>query len=211
MYRDLKCQHHLVQERNGQRPNIPGLTSVGFERWMTLLVKAYPEEEYKRLRKAVLDMPISNPDKKERFPKDISRRLFPQDEERGIREYVEWAIAKHADIQLPRSLNRKEPQSHRDTPFHTSSTGKQICNPQNHGHRRVSFVLPTDARSDTPQRFEHPTQRSAEKARKQMDENLPSYRERPRRYESAGSDDERPPRKFDRSSYATNKDGYRIS
>ena len=157
MYRDLRCQHHLVQERNNQRPDIPGLTPVGFERWMTLLVKAYPEEEYKRLQKALLDMPISNPDRKERFPKDISRRLFPQDEEHGIREHVEWAIAKYADIQLPRSLNRKGPQSHRDTPFHTSRTNKRACKAQNHDHRRVSFVLPTDARSHTPQHFENST------------------------------------------------------
>ena len=147
MYRDLKCQHHLVQEQNNQRPDIPGLTPVGFERWMTLLIQAHPEEEYRRLQKAVLDMPISNPDKRERFPKDISRRLFPKDEELGIRGHVEWAIAKYANIQLPGSLNRKGPQSHRDTSFHTSSTDKQIYKSQNHGHRSVSFVLPTDVRS----------------------------------------------------------------
>ena len=147
MYRDLRCQHHLVQERNNQKPDIPGLTSVGFERWMTLLIQAHLEEEYGRLRKAVLNMPISNPDKKERFSKDISRRLFPQHKERGVREHVEWAIAKHADIQLPRSLNRNKSQSHRATSFHTSSTDEQICKSQNHGHRRVSFVLLTDARS----------------------------------------------------------------
>lgn len=69
MYRDLKCQHHLVQELNGQRPNIPGLAPVGFDRWMTLFVKAYPEEMYKRLQKAVPDMPISNSDKKKDFHK----------------------------------------------------------------------------------------------------------------------------------------------
>ena len=147
MYRDLKCQHHLVQEQNNQRPDIPGFTPVGFERWMTLLIQAHPEEEYRRLQKAVLDMPISNPDKRERFPKDISRRLFPKNEERGIRGQVEWAIAKYVNIQLPRSLNRKRPQSHRDTSFHTSSTDEQIYKPQNHGHRSVSFVLPTDVRS----------------------------------------------------------------
>jgi len=65
---------------------------------MTLLVKAYLEEEYKRLQKALLDMSIRNLDKQERFPKNISWRLFPQDEERGIREHVEWAVAKYADI-----------------------------------------------------------------------------------------------------------------
>ena len=129
MYRDLKCQHHLVQELNGQRPNIPGLAPVGFERWMTLLVTAYLGEEYKRLQKAVLDMPISNSDKKERFSEEISRRLFPQHEDRGIREHIEYAIATHADIQLPWGLNRKEPQSHRGPLFQSSSPGQQICNP----------------------------------------------------------------------------------
>lgn len=62
MYRDFGCQHHLVQERDDQRPDIPGLTLAGFERWATLLIRAHPEEEYTRLKKAVLDMPISNSD-----------------------------------------------------------------------------------------------------------------------------------------------------
>lgn len=34
-------------------------------------------------------MLISNPDKRERFLKDISQQLFPKDEERGIRGHVE--------------------------------------------------------------------------------------------------------------------------
>jgi len=32
MYRDLKCPHHLVQEKYNGIPDIPGLTPVGFER-----------------------------------------------------------------------------------------------------------------------------------------------------------------------------------
>ena len=211
MYRDLKCQHHLVQEQNNQRPDIPGLTPVGFERWMTLLIQAHPEEEYRRLRKAVLDMPISNPDKRERFPKEISRRLFPQHEDRGIREHVEYAIAKHADIQPPWELNRKEPHSHRGALFHSPSPGQQSCKPQKYGRRRVSFVLPTDIHSDTPQHFEEPTFKGAEKARRQTDEDTLSYGERRRRYECAGSNDKRPPKMFDRPGYMHDKDGYRIS
>lgn len=154
-------------------------------------------------------MSIRNPDKTEQFSKDISQQLFFQDEEHEICEHVKWAITKHADIQLSRSLNQREP--HCDISFHTSSISKQICNSQNHGHQHISFVLLTDTQSNTSQHFEHPTQKSVKKVRKQMDENLLSYRERPRWYESAGSDDERPPRKFDRSSYASNKDGYQIS
>ncbi len=43
-------------------------------------------------------MSIKNLDKQERFSKNISWRLFSQDEERELREHVDWAIAKHADI-----------------------------------------------------------------------------------------------------------------
>lgn len=153
-------------------------------------------------------MSISNSDKKESFSKKISRRFFFQYEDREIREH---AISKHANIQHPRHLNRKEPQSYRDTLFHTFSIDKQICSPQNDHHRRVSFVLPTDARSDSPQYFEDPAHKSAEKARRQTDEHLLSYRERPRQHECAGPDDERLSRKFDRSDYVNDEDDYRIS
>lgn len=115
MYRELECQHHLVQERFDERPDIPGLTPVGFERWVTLLIQAHPEQEYERLQKAVLAMPISNPDdKKERFPKEISRRLFPGCEDSRVREKLEKAISEHAQIDIPR---RPEP----DSPVHRQS------------------------------------------------------------------------------------------
>ena len=174
---------------------------------MTLFIQAHLEEEYRRLRKAVLNMPISNPDKRERFSKEISRRLFPQHEDLGIREHVEYAIAKHADIQLPETLNR----SHRGALFHTPRPGQQSYNPQKYGRRRVSFVLPTDTHFDTPQQFEEPTYKDAEKARRQTDEDILSYRERPRRDECAGSNDKRPPKKFDRPGYINDKGDYRIS
>lgn len=45
------------------------------------MIQAYPDAEYDRLSKAVLAMPISNADDaKERFPKELPRRLFPQHE-----------------------------------------------------------------------------------------------------------------------------------
>ncbi|KAI9885975.1 MAG: hypothetical protein M1823_002197 [Watsoniomyces obsoletus] len=79
LYQDLGCQHHLVQDQRDDAPTIPGLTPVGFERWMTLLILANPDEEVERLQKAVLGLPVSNADDpKERFPKEISRRLFPK-------------------------------------------------------------------------------------------------------------------------------------
>ena len=101
MYRELGCQHHLVQEQDDEKPEIPSLTPVGFQRWVTRLIQAHPDEEYARLQKAVLDMPISNPDaKQERFPKECSRRLFPGAADLRIREQLEKAISKHARVDL---------------------------------------------------------------------------------------------------------------
>lgn len=45
------------------------------------MIMAYPDTEYERITKAVLDMPISNADNvKERFPKELPRRMFPRNE-----------------------------------------------------------------------------------------------------------------------------------
>ncbi|KAL7773459.1 hypothetical protein CFE70_003423 [Pyrenophora teres f. teres 0-1] len=78
IYRDLRCQHHFIQEHPAEQPRIPALTPDGFQEWMTILIQAYPDAEYDRLVKAILDMPISNADdRKERFPKELPRRMFP--------------------------------------------------------------------------------------------------------------------------------------
>ena len=156
MYRDLECQHHLVQERFDERPDIPGLTPKGFERWVTLLIQAHPEEEFVRLQKAVLEMPISNPDdKKERFPKEISRRLFPGHDDRRIRDRIEDAISEHAAVDLPRRSYREEPQTqpseesiaHKPNVADSSSQKPNAVDqnyvPQNH-RASVSFDLPPD-------------------------------------------------------------------
>ncbi|KAL8666405.1 MAG: hypothetical protein Q9202_001428 [Teloschistes flavicans] len=109
LYRELECQHHLVQEHLDERPDIPGLTPVGFQRWMTLLIQAHPNEEFERLQKAVLAMPINNPDeKKERFPKELSRRLFPGSGCSQTRERLEKAITLHANVELPRRSKNRE-------------------------------------------------------------------------------------------------------
>jgi hypothetical protein len=78
IYRDLRCEHHFVQEDLADTPCVPALTPKGFDTWMTIMIQALPETEYERLSKAVLTMPISNADDvKERFPKELPRRLFP--------------------------------------------------------------------------------------------------------------------------------------
>ncbi|KAF2639305.1 hypothetical protein P280DRAFT_454540 [Massarina eburnea CBS 473.64] len=81
IYRDMRCQYHFVQERPTDEPRIPALTPLGFQEWMTAMILAYPNNEYERLAKTVLNMPISNADDpKERFPKELPRRLFPPQE-----------------------------------------------------------------------------------------------------------------------------------
>ncbi|KAF1831578.1 hypothetical protein BDW02DRAFT_45836 [Decorospora gaudefroyi] len=78
IYRDMRCQHHLIQEHPAEQPYVPALTPEGFQEWMTAMIQAYPDAEYERLVKAILDMPISNADdRKERFPKELPRRMFP--------------------------------------------------------------------------------------------------------------------------------------
>lgn len=81
VYQSMRCQHHLIQEHPGESPFIPALTPQGFQEWMTTMIQAYPDMEYQRISKAVLDMPISNADNvKERFPKELPRRMFPRTE-----------------------------------------------------------------------------------------------------------------------------------
>ena len=147
MYRELACQHHLVQEHSDERPDIPGLTPIGFERWVTLLIQAHPNEEYERLQKAVLDMPISNPDdKKERFPKELSRRLFPGFSDVKTREDLEHAISEHANIDLPNRAQRNDsPQpsaseSVQSLPLHRPSVGVEAPTPANIERERKPYV-----------------------------------------------------------------------
>ncbi|KAJ5318896.1 uncharacterized protein N7506_011600 [Penicillium brevicompactum] len=104
LFREAKVQHHLVQ-KNGdltERPDVPGLTPKGFEQWATIMILSNPNREYERLAKAVLNMPISNPDdKKERFPKELPRRLFPDVPDFDLRERIEDHIVKHCGVDLP--------------------------------------------------------------------------------------------------------------
>jgi hypothetical protein len=77
----MRCSHHLIQEHPATQPDIPALTPEGFQEWMTAMIQAYPDIEYERMSKTVLDMPISNADDpRERFPKELPRRLFPRKE-----------------------------------------------------------------------------------------------------------------------------------
>ncbi|KAI9155410.1 hypothetical protein HJFPF1_07993 [Paramyrothecium foliicola] len=93
LYRDLRCEYHLVQEHPESKPCIPGLTPHGFRDWMTLLMRAYPDREAKRLCSIVEDLPIEADGfalngGRERLPKQISRHLFPANRHDHIYNYV---------------------------------------------------------------------------------------------------------------------------
>ena len=102
LYQDLGCQHHLIQEESSSAPFVPSLTPTGFAHWMTIHILAYPEEEAKRLEKVVLAMPIDADGdlvdgKPERLPKQISRYLLPEKEDRKTRKLVDKAILDFLD------------------------------------------------------------------------------------------------------------------
>lgn len=72
------------------------------------MILAHPDKEYERLAKAVLDMPISNPDdRKERFPKEIPRRLFPDKPDLKLREELDEFIMAHCAVDLPVITNEE--------------------------------------------------------------------------------------------------------
>ena len=142
MYRTLRIQHHLVQEddKHDIRPDIPGLTAKGFETWQTMMILAHPEEEFERLQTAALHMPINNPDdKKERFPKDIPRRLFPKQERLDVQDQLLDAIETNAKIVVTRTDNTPTPRyehPQRDslpTPRPTKSSRRRVSDAASHG------------------------------------------------------------------------------
>lgn len=105
----MQAEHHLVQEQLDERPDIPGLTPRGFERWMRLMIIAHPEKEYQRLQRTVLEMPISNPDEpKERFPKELPRRLFPKAPDSNVKEQLERCILAHCHVELSDNAPEKD-------------------------------------------------------------------------------------------------------
>jgi hypothetical protein len=78
---------------------------------MTIQILAYPEEEAKRLETVVLAMPIDADGvildgKPERLPKQISRHLLPEREDRKSRKLIEKAISNFFD-NLGTSSRRK--------------------------------------------------------------------------------------------------------
>lgn len=153
LFREIKVEHHLVQDDIESRPDIPGLTPKGFETWETLMILANPGREYERLQKAVLNMPINNPDdKKERFPKEIPRRLFPEIGDIEIREDIEDRMMVHCGVDLPYITPEERNQSAaRPTRSSTKTTSPtERTHSYERGRPRPTASIPRPAQQPQP-------------------------------------------------------------
>ena len=81
-------------------------------------------------------MPISNPDdRKERFPKEISRRLFPKDADLEIRSQIERAMKEHCGIRV-----HVRQDSTTDTEAQPPQTSYQIEDPTRPSPTKADFT-----------------------------------------------------------------------
>jgi hypothetical protein len=158
LYREIEAQHHLTQVKLDERPDTPGLTPLGFERWATLLLRAYPDEEFERLQKTALDMPISNPDdRRERFPKEISRRLFPRYPDLRIRDKLEKAMGTHCNVTISSRHASGTDSQLQYTPTHprAESFPQSVSNqaPLSQSARDGGLLSPVTSRPSQPPTF----------------------------------------------------------
>lgn len=151
IYRDLRCEHYLIQDAPEKVPCIPALTPAGFQTWMTILIQAHPDLEYKRLSKAVLDMPISNADNpKERFPKELSRRLFPREDNLQAQQHCAAALSAEGRIPVPRGTAfPPPPPPNFQQPAHVGSFERERSPYHGTAQADASSAV-TDSEDETP-------------------------------------------------------------
>lgn len=98
---DVRVQHHLVQPSPDARPDIPGLTPLGFATWLTLLMRAHPDHEYERLTKILRTVGVNHPDeRKQRFPAAVPRKLFPRCGDQAVVDRLAELMATHCKVQV---------------------------------------------------------------------------------------------------------------
>ncbi|KAH6622807.1 hypothetical protein F5144DRAFT_495368 [Chaetomium tenue] len=116
LYQQLGCEYYLVPAEPKARPTVPGLTLAGWSRWMTLAMRAYPNEESQRLGMVVATLPINAAAlfdiKPERLPKQISRHLLPERPDRQARVLLSSTLKAHLEATTqhpPRSPDKAPP------------------------------------------------------------------------------------------------------
>ena len=157
LFRELGVVHHLVQEEGkyDERPDIPGLTPRGFQTWVTLLLQANPEQEFERLQRVVRDMPISNDDnRRDRFPKEITRRLFPAKGDSSVKEKLEKSLKTHCAVKLPAKatveLNGNSSHRRTETAIHQPDDAPITINGIERERQPYSGATSTASSSNAP-------------------------------------------------------------
>ena len=152
MLRELEAEHHLVQDKVSERPDIPGLTPKGFEAWATLLIRAHPEQEFERLAMTAMNMPIDNPDdKKERFPKELTRRLFPKQADNVVATKLQKAMSVHCNVTF-KTRTESTAEADRDndsTPQPTAKSSQEAVD------RREPVITPVTSHGSSASATNH--------------------------------------------------------
>ncbi|KAK4228019.1 hypothetical protein QBC38DRAFT_171414 [Podospora fimiseda] len=84
LFESLSCEYYLIPSSSSgsPKPIVPSLTPQGWQRWMTLSIRSYPDVEARRFSSVFSTLPINAVSlldgKLERLPKQISRHLFPE-------------------------------------------------------------------------------------------------------------------------------------
>jgi hypothetical protein len=135
LFRGLRCEYHLIQGHDKAKPYIPALTIQGFRDWMTLLLRAYPEVEAKRLNsvfeKFSIEVEGQTPTgNRERLPRRLSRHLLPT-----VRHEATYDFVSNNFEKWKREARFKEsaPSSHKALGHSTSiamaNSGPKDCPP----------------------------------------------------------------------------------
>lgn len=179
VFRELRIEHYLVQSEYDplrsedhlrDRPDIPGLTPKGFAQWVTKMILSNPSREYERLAKALLNMPISNPDDRtERFPKELPRRLFPDLANLELREEIEECLKKHSGIELPAITAEERSQATQPetikspTTTYLQSPTQNFSRSRSYERSRPSKTAPADDSAHNTDSEDNPMARERER------------------------------------------------
>jgi hypothetical protein len=119
---------------------------------MTIQILSYPEEEWRRLEQVVLAMPV-NADgemidgKPERLPKQISRYLLPDVEDRATRKLLDKAIKDY--LEDLGSAPRRKKSITSPPPLNRKSSTSQRRNSSSHRQNRPPVEIHQEKKSPT--------------------------------------------------------------
>ncbi|KAF2666805.1 hypothetical protein BT63DRAFT_441862 [Microthyrium microscopicum] len=159
LYTSLSSQHHLIPRSSApfEAPHLAALTSQGFASFMTVFIQAYPDLEFQRLAATVRELPISNADeRKERWPKELSRRLLPrtgsETQRRKLNDVLRKVGVAGPNTSLPPPPPGHPPASAPPQGYSSSAPQSGFAPPPNPSSQNPKVTFSTQHRpSQTPQ------------------------------------------------------------